>query len=139
MSSFAQSRYPAQQLGVARVESDVMAATQMHRGFDSTKGLSTILLAAMVSSLVVVADQLVETWADGHLMLAWVALWVICFAAIALFAGAARKLAMIAVGALDAWSHRVALARADARLWAIAKTDPRVMADLNAVLARSED
>ena len=140
MSSFVQPSFPAQQhLDVARVESSAMAAKQMRRGFDGTKGLSTILLAAMVSSLVVVADQLVETWADGHLLMAWVALWAVCFAAIALFSGAALKLAMTAVGALDAWAHRVALARADARLWAIAKTDPRVMADFKAILARSED
>jgi predicted DNA-binding protein (UPF0278 family) len=33
----------------------------MRGGFDSTKGLSAMLLAAMVSALVVVADQLIET------------------------------------------------------------------------------
>lgn len=138
MSSFIQPNFPARHLGVARVESAVTAMKGMRRDFDGTKGLSAILLAAMVSSLVVVADQLVETWADGHLMVAWVALWLVCFATIALFAGAARKLAVAAVGALNAWSHRVALARSDARLWAIAKTDPRVMADLNAALLRDE-
>ena len=97
-----------------------------------------MLLAAMVSALVVVADQLIDTWADGHLMVAWVALWVVGFAALALFAGAARKLAVTAVGSLDAWSRGVAKTRADERLWAIAKTDPRLMADLTAATARNE-
>ena len=97
-----------------------------------------MLLAAMVSAMVVVADQLIETWADGHLLVAWVALWLVGFVAVAVFAGAARKLAVTLVGALDGWSRRVAQARSDKRLWAIANSDPRVMADLNAAIARIE-
>jgi hypothetical protein len=114
------------------------SAPEAQSGFDSAKGLSAMLLAAMVSALVVVADQLIETWADGHLMAAWVALWLVGFSAIAIFGGAARKLALAAVGALDAWSRRIAKNRAHKRLWLIAKTDPRVMADLTAAMARNE-
>lgn len=138
MASFLQPSYPTVHPGIARIESAVDAMSAMRRGFDSTKGLSAMLLAAMVSALVVVADQLIETWADGHLMVAWVALWLVGFAALAVFAGAARKLAVTAVGALDAWSARVARARADERLWAIARTDPRVMADLTAAMSRND-
>jgi hypothetical protein len=108
------------------------------RGIDSAKGLSAMLLAAMVSALIVVADQLIETWADGHLMAAWVALWLVGFSAIAIFGGAARKLALAAVGALDLWSQQIAKNRAQKRLWLIAKTDARVMADLTAAMARNE-
>ena len=107
--------------------------------YDAAKGLSAMLLAAMVSALVVVADQLIDTWADGHLLAAWVALWAVGFGALAIFGGAARKLAIAAVDALDAWSRRVAQTRADERLWAIAQTDPRVMADLQMVLQRDEE
>ncbi|MDO9197809.1 hypothetical protein [Rhodoferax sp.] len=137
MASFIQPSFPREHMGVARVESAVGAVGAMRRGFDSTRGLSAMLLAAMVSSLVVVADQLIETWADGHLMVAWVALWLVGFAALAIFAGAARKLAVTFVGAMDAWSARVARARADERLWVIARTDPRVMADLTAAMSRN--
>lgn len=97
-----------------------------------------MLLAAMVSSLLVVADQLIDTWADGHLMVAWIALWLVGFAAVAVFAGAARKAACTVVRALDAWSQRVAQRRSDARLWSLAQSDSRVMADLNAALRRNE-
>ena len=138
MASFIQLNYPTQHPGVARIEAAVDVVNSMRRGFDSTKGLSAMLLAAMVSALVVVADQLIGTWADGHLMVAWVALWLVVFAALAVFAGAARKLAVTVVAALDGWSRRVAQARSDARLWAIAQTDPRVMADLTAAMARNE-
>lgn len=108
------------------------------RGFDSTTGLSAMLLAAMVSALVVVADQLIETWVDGHLMMAWIALWVVGFTALAVFGGAARKLAFTAIGALDAWSARIAQKRADERLWLIAQSDARVMADLTAAMSRQQ-
>jgi hypothetical protein len=96
-----------------------------------------MLLAAMVSALLVVADQLIDTWAEGHLMLAWVALWVVGFAAVGVFAGAARQLATTVVQSLDAWSARSAQSRADERLWASALADPRIMADLNAAISRS--
>lgn len=138
MTSFIQPSFPTQHPGVVRMESAAAALGELGRGFNSTKSLSAMLLAAMVSALVVVADQLIETWADGRLMVAWIALWLVGFAALALFAGAARKLAVTVVGALDAWSVRVAKARADERLWAIARTDPRVMADLTAAMSRSE-
>lgn len=101
------------------------------------RGLSAMLLAAMVSALIVVADQLIETWADGHLMLAWVALWVIGFAALALFAGSAQMLAKATLGALNGWAARSAQARADRRLWASAQADPRIMADLQSAMDRS--
>lgn len=132
MASFIHSSFPAQHARTGSV------AGAMRRGFDSTKGLSAMLLAAMVSALVVVADQLMNTWVDGHLMVAWMALWLVGFAALALFAGAARKLAVTVVSSLDAWSVRIARARADERLWAIARTDPRVMSELNAAISRSE-
>lgn len=138
MTSFIQPSFPTQHPGVVRMESAAAALSELGRGFNSTKGLSAMLLAAMVSALVVVADQLIDTWADGHLMVAWIALWLVGFTALALFAGAARKLAVTVVGALDAWSVRVAKARADERLWAIARFDPRVMADLTAAMSRSE-
>ncbi len=101
------------------------------------RGLSAMLLAAMVSALIVVADQLIEAWADGHLMLAWVALWVVGFAALALFAGSAQTLAKATLRALNGWAARSAQARADQRLWASAKADPRVMADLQAAIDRA--
>ena len=107
--------------------------------YDAAKGLSAMLLAAMASALVVVADQLIDTWADGHLMVAWVALWAVGFAALAIFGGAARQMAVTAVDAFNAWSRRVAQTRADERFWAIAQSDPRVMADLRMVIQRNQE
>lgn len=118
----------------------VAAADGVYRprpSMDGARGLAAMLLAAVVAALVVVADRLISTWADGHLLLAWVVLWAVIFAGTALFAGAARRLASRAMVALDSWSQSVAAARAEARMWEIAKRDPRVMADL--VQARQRD
>jgi len=134
MANSMTSSYSAAQAGGRTNSAGTKAG--MRARFDSTKGLSSMLLAAMVSALVVVADRLIDTWADGHLLAAWVALWAVGFAALAVFSGAARKLAASAVVALDKWSQRSAQNRADERLWAIAQADPRVMADLQMAIAR---
>lgn len=106
---------------------------------DGARGLAAMLLAAMVAALVVVADQMIDTWADGHVLAAWTVLWAIGFAAIGLCAGTARSLSGRIVRAADAWSQRLAARRADDRLWAIARQDARVMADLTAALARDDE
>lgn len=100
--------------------------------------LSVLLLAALVAALVLLADRFVSTWADEHLFLGWVVLWVVIFAGLALFAGTARVLAARAICALDGWSQSRAHARAEARLWVIARSDPRVMADVIAIRAHAE-
>ena len=100
--------------------------------------LSVLLLAGLVAALVLLADRFVSTWADEHLFLGWVLLWVVIFAGLALFAGTARALAARAIRALDGWSQTRAHARAEARLWVIARNDPRVMADLIAIRAHAE-
>jgi hypothetical protein len=93
----------------------------------------------MVSAMVVVADQLIETWADGHLLVAWVALWLVSFTVLALFAGAAHKLSNSVVEALAALLQRRARQRAEDLMWLMAKSDPRLMADLQCAMARRED
>lgn len=138
MTNFVHVEYPSHHPGVDRFENVVAAAGQMRKGFDSTKGLAAMLLAAMVAALVVVADQLVDTWADGHLLAGWVVLWVVGFAAIALLADTARRVASRAMKALDGWSRRVARQRADERLWELARKDGRVMADLQAARSRED-
>lgn len=138
MSSFINIQYPAEHPGVARFESALDSARQIRRGFDGSKGLAAMLLAALVAAMMVVADQVVENWADGHLLVVWVALWAVAFAALALFAGTARQLAARMVAALDDWSSSVARGRADMRMWEAAKADPRVMSDLRVAMLRAE-
>ncbi|MFM6985112.1 MAG: hypothetical protein ACKOXQ_00540 [Hydrogenophaga sp.] len=97
---------------------------------DGARSLAALLLTAAVAALVVVADQLIDTWVDGHLFLGWVALWVLMFAGSALMAGSARRMARSTMNALDGWSRSLAESRAEARLWELARRDPRLKAEL---------
>jgi hypothetical protein len=105
---------------------------------EGARRLSALLMAAVLATLVVIADQVIDTWADGHLMLAWVILWALVFAGLALFADGARRLARRSVAALDDWSRSLAEARAEMRLWEMARQDPRLMSDLMAARSRAE-
>lgn len=137
-SSFVHVDCPTHHPAIARFEGVVATAKSMRRAVKGTRGLAAVLLAAMVSALLVVADQLMETWADGHLLAAWVLLWVIGFAAVALLAPTARDLATRLMQGLDGWSQQLARRRADERLWDLARKDPRVMADIQAAATRAE-
>jgi hypothetical protein len=106
---------------------------------ERSRGLAGMLLAAAVAALVVVADRLVSTWADGHLFLAWVAMWAVVFASMALFTGAARRLSQRLVRALDAWARERAEARAEARFMALAQRDPRMMAEFRRAQAQVQE
>ena len=106
--------------------------------FDGSRSLATMLLAAAVAALVVLADQMIGSWADGHLFLGWVSLWVVIFAGSALFAGTARRAAKATLRSLDSWSRSLAEARAEMRLWEMARQDPRLMTELVAARNRAE-
>lgn len=138
MTSFVHPSFRTNHPGVDRVESALGAAKKMRTGFDSTRSIAAMLLAAIVAAMVVVADQVIVTWADGHLLAAWIVMWLVGFAALGMFAGTARSMAVRTTSSLDAWSRRVARARADERMWSIAQSDPRVMADLQAAMSRNE-
>lgn len=83
---------------------------------ENARGLAALLLAASVAALAVVADQLIETWIDDHLFLAWVAMWAVVFSGSLLLTGTARRMSARAVAKLDQWALGRAQARAAARL-----------------------
>ena len=138
MTSFVHLNYSNAHPGVQRAEAVAEAAVRFRRGFDSTKGLAAMLLAALVAALVVVADQLASVWANGYLLASWVTLWAIAFAALALMAPTAHRVASSMSTALKQRVIRMANQRTDAQYWASAKSDPRVMAELQAAILRSE-
>ena len=138
MTSFVNIKYSNQHPGVARVESAIDAARQLRQGFSGTRGLATLLLSAMAAAVMVVAYQVMDSVTEGHLLIMWIALWAAAFAALALFAGTARRLATQLKTGLADWSQSLAQARADQRMWAAARNDARVMADLQAAMSREE-
>ena len=139
MTSFVNIEYSKDHPGVARVESVIESAQHIGRGFSGKRGLATLLLSAMAAAVMVVADEVMTTVAEGHLLVMWIALWAAAFVSLAVFAVPARKLANNLKVGLDDWSRGLAEARADERLWAAAKTDTRVMADLQAATSRHDE
>ena len=107
-------------------------------GLIRSRTLAGMLLAAVVAALMVVADQLIETWADGHLLVVWVALWTVAFTALALLAPPLRQLTGTAAALLARWETARAQQRSDNALWSFAQQDHRVMRDLQVASMRSE-
>jgi hypothetical protein len=89
-----------------------------------------------VAALLVVANQVVETWTEGHLLMAWIVMWTIAFAALALLASPARNAGSVLRTTMRAWSERRKQATADEQLWELALTDARVMADISRAMTR---
>jgi hypothetical protein len=144
MTSFVQPSYPTHHEGIERVGDAIDSATNAYRKFDGARGLATFLLAAVVSGLILAANQLIDTWADGHLLAAWMALWTVAFAALALAAGPIRR-AISSVKEFDgsalyaAWSARRKARIADEKMWDYARHDMRLMADIMRAVDNTPD
>ena len=139
MTSFVHIEYSNQHPGLARIESAIDAAQQLHQGFSGTRGLAGLLHSAIAAAVMVVAYQVMDSVAEGHLLVMWIALWAVAFVALAFFANTACHLAARITVGLDRWSRNLAAARADERLWAMAKVDTRIMAELQTVMSRRPD
>ena len=130
--NYSTQHYSADCLGTADE-----AMTQARQEGATTQGLSTLLLSAMVAAVMVVTYQVMDTPAEGHLLMMWMTMWVVVFTALALLSGIARELARGLKSGLDAWSRKVARDRADDRLWAIARDNPELWADIQAAKMRA--
>lgn len=144
MTNFVQPNYPTHHEGIERMGAAMDSATQAYRNFDGARGLATFLLAAVVSGLLFAANQLIDTWADGHLLAAWVALWTVAFAVLALAAGPIRR-AVLSLKEFDGsamyavWSARRQARIADDKMWEYARHDKRLMADIMRAVDNTSD
>ncbi len=125
--------HPAFEMGGAAGQTSASVRTR------GNKALATMLLAALVSALLVVADSVVDAYADGHLLLGWVCLWAVGFAAIGLLANTARRTAARVIYLVRTTGQRRAQKHADAYLLALARHDPRIMEEVQAAIQRADD
>jgi hypothetical protein len=100
-----------------------------------SRAASSVLLAAVVSALVVVANQVVDTWTEGHLLAAWIVLWVVAFAALALLAAPARRAITSLRTSYVAWNERRVQEAQDQQYWQAALNDARLMADISRAMS----
>jgi hypothetical protein len=108
----------------------------MGSALDGSRTLAGMLLAAVLAALLVVADQVIDTWSDGHLLAGWVALWTVAFAALAVLAPPLRQMAAYLAGGFFRNIAAVRAAQVEARMWEMASHDPRVMDEIRAAMAR---
>ena len=105
----------------------------------ASRTLAGLLSAAVVAALMVIAEQLIDNWAEGHLLLAWVLLWSALFAGLALLARPLRIASVAAALALQNWFAARAQAHYEQAAWELALKDPRVRQELRAAHSRSTD
>ena len=138
MTSFVSPDFPRDHVGLARMTDGFSAVQSLTAKADGAKGLAGALVAGGVAAAIVVAEQIVNAWADGHLLLAWIAMWAVVFALLAVFSDTIRGWPT----RLNAQMHKRALARreaaADERTWAAAVADPRLMVELQVAKMRAE-
>jgi hypothetical protein len=99
--------------------------------FSGARGIATLLLAAIVAALLVVANQVIDTWTEGHLLAAWIAMWTVAFAGLALLAAPARRASEVLSTGFKGWAAARKQAAEDDKLWQVALSDARVMADIS--------
>ena len=134
-TSFAHVDYPSRHPGVERAARVGQGFAAFTRAFDGARATASLLLAAIVSALLVVANQVVETWTEGHLLAAWIVLWAVAFAALALLAAPARRAAQSARAAYMAWRADAIQRHHDEQFWQAALNDARIMSDISRAMS----
>lgn len=139
---FAMARFAEPHLAAAPRQSATTSPLMignMGSALDGSRTLAGMLLAAAMAALLVVADQVIDTWSDGHLLAGWVALWTVAFAALALLAPPLRQVAAFVAGGFFRNIANMRAAQAEARMWEMASHDPRVMDEIRAAMTRRAD
>lgn len=135
MTSFVPVDQPTEHPGVVRAERAASLIAQGGRALVQSQSAATLLLAALVSALLVVANQVIDTWTEGHLLAAWVVMWTVAFAALALLAAPAARAAAGLRATLERRRADRKQAADDEKLWDVALTDARVMADIGRAMS----
>jgi hypothetical protein len=136
-TSFANVHYPTQHPGVERAARVAEGFKNFASGFDGARASASLLLAAVVSALLVVANQVVDTWTEGHLLAAWIVMWAVAFAALALLATPLRTGARSMRRSYASWRARAIQRAHDEEFWRAALLDARIMADISRAMSQA--
>lgn len=104
-----------------------------------SQALAGLLSASAFAALLAVADQVIDSWADGHMLLAWVMLWLSIFGGLALLTRPMRRASTASALWLQIRAAALVQSRREAALWELAMHDPRMLQELRAAKARSQD
>ncbi|MEN9768550.1 MAG: hypothetical protein RLZZ180_180 [Pseudomonadota bacterium] len=95
MTRFVVSAYPTEHPGLARLEVAFERLRDLGQHLSGAQALASALLAGMVAAVLVVAHQVMDSLAEGHLLAIWIGAWLVGFAALAALAQPARQLAAV--------------------------------------------
>jgi hypothetical protein len=137
MSKFVHLDLPSSHRGVDRLENVASFVKSRRFRVDSSRALAAMLVTALVAAILVVGNQLIDTITDGHLFAAWIGLWALGFAAMALLLDPMYAVTAALRKAWADWRAARRLAAQDEMLWELAQRDPRVMADIRAAASFS--
>lgn len=134
MTKFVQLNFSATHAGVDRLQNAAahLSALGAHVRRQS---LATMLTMALVAAVLVAAEQLIDTITEGHLLAVWLGLWAVGFAALGLLNRPVARWAQTLRHAGAAWAQKRHSAAQDEKMWNLALTDARVMADIQAAMA----
>jgi hypothetical protein len=104
---------------------------------EHSRALAGVLLTGALAAMLVVADQLIDIWTDGHLLAGWVALWTVTFALLAVMAPPLRQWSSSMAALFARWADEARARRTEAKLMEYAHHDPRILAELQAALSRA--
>ena len=130
MTAYAHTSYPTIHPGVQRFTKVATSAKNLATQLDATRNIALVLLSAIVSTILVVVNQVIDTYTDGHMLAAWMFLWVVAFSAIALLATPIRKSVAAFRPAFEQWKMNRREQANDQKMWEVALQDPRVMAEI---------
>lgn len=139
MSKFVHIDMPASHAGADRLENTMVLLSKLSGRFDPTRSMAAMLFAAVVSAILLAANTLIAEIAEGHLLMAWIAMWTVGFAALVLLAKPILEFARSLRVSYAAWNERRHAAAQDAKYWQAASSDARVMAEIRAAMARATD
>ena len=144
MSNFIYNSYCVEHPGEVRIyltqdERLAAAAAPARRRVEYPRQpLLSYLIAGAAVLVLVAAKWLESAELQGNIpmLTAWVVLWTMAFAAIALFSTPARRAIQMVRSAYRAWTKSRQQAAADERVWNAALQDARLMADLARAMDR---
>jgi hypothetical protein len=101
-----------------------------------SRGATTLMLAIGAALALVAATAVFDTWSDHHLLIVWSLVWALAFVGLAMLAAPLRRSTVYLLNASRALRVRQQAAAADRKLWELAMSDPRIMADLSRAMTR---
>ncbi len=111
-----------------------LTARGRRRTLRAAKLLSCALMAAVASAFVVLAGNMLGNMSAGRVSLALIAMWLVVFLGMSLFARATARLALRVLRSFHGQRRSQQPALSDQELFALSRRNPQVASDVQALL-----